>query len=82
MVLVFRLVDFDHLRAYLRATLLSLFAPVPTFFFFRREHLKQRDKWRPHDCLHSGDQVSLLDRKHQTPLVADNVRSMSREMCN
>jgi len=57
----------------------SLFASVP---MFHREHLKQGDKWRPRDRLHSDDQVSLLERKHQTLLVANTVRSMSREMCN
>ena len=60
----------------------SLFAYVPTFSFLRREHLKQRDKWRPRGRLHSDDQVSYWTGNTKHFLSQNTVRSMSREMCN
>jgi len=55
---LFRPVGLDRLRAYLQTALQEPFAYVPAFSFLYREHLKQRDKWRPRDRLHSDDQVS------------------------
>jgi len=50
------------------------FAPVPTFSFLRREHLKQIDKWRPRGRLHSDGQVSYWARNNKTLPVAEHCK--------
>ena len=48
------------------------FAPVPMFSFLRREHLKQREKWRLRVRLHSDGQVSYWARNTETLPVAEH----------